>query len=267
MGLGKSNLKLTSTKFKGIYRGLVMSNADSSQYGRIKIKVFPMLVNVETENLPYAAPAYPIVEGAGDGIGYFAVPDVGTHVFVFFEQGDIYQPVYFAEAPDALKGLPEARTTNYPHRKVIKTSSGIEIFIDDVDTQLRINHPTGTYILIDTDGTITAHSKKDVVIDADINVNIHSDVDTVVDSDRDIIGTANRDVNVTANNDIKTNSARNTEMTIGGNLLLNIAGIISVIVVNGGGSPTPAHIQITGPLHLESDDVITIEGSEVRINP
>ena len=38
------SIKETSTKFNGIYRGLVVDNEDPDMQGRIKIKVLPCLV-------------------------------------------------------------------------------------------------------------------------------------------------------------------------------------------------------------------------------
>ena len=140
--------------YNGMYRGLVMDTADSSQLGRIKVREYPMFKDLEAAVLPWAVPAYSIVEGAGSDMGHFAVPSVGTFVFVFFEAGDKFQPVYFAEAPTATKGLPSERTTNYPRRKVVKFASGIVMYVDDTDKWVRVDHPTGTYGLIDTDGNI-----------------------------------------------------------------------------------------------------------------
>jgi len=172
--IGKTNFKIHSDKFPGIYRGIVMDNADPLQYGRAKVKIYPMLADVETANLPWSVPMYPIFEGAGTGIGYFAVPDVGTNVFVMFEQGDIYQPVYIGEAPDAIKGLPTDRTTSYPNRKVLKTSNGITFIVDDTTKHIRVNHPTGTYILIDTTGKVTVYAVADTLIQSTTKVDVIS---------------------------------------------------------------------------------------------
>jgi len=171
--LGNSGLALHEDRFPGIYRGKVLDNNDPSQYGRIKVQVYPMFTDiVDSVLLPWAVPAYPIWEGSGTGIGYFAVPDVNTFVFVFFEQGDVYQPVYFAEAPTAGMGLPTDRTVNYPNRKVLKTSSGITIIVDDTARHVRVNHPTGTYVLIDTTGKVQvmAVDNIDLISTKDINI-------------------------------------------------------------------------------------------------
>lgn len=208
--VGTTNLNLHKDTFPGIYRAKVEDNNDPSQLGRIKVRIYPMLADVEAVLLPWAVPMYPIWEGAGTGIGFFAIPDVGTYVFVMFEQGDIYQPVYIGEAPTGTKGLPTERTTNYPNRKVWKTSSGLRFIVDDTAKQIivqtaggivgtiddialtvkietaggivgtiddiastvRLDHPTGTYILVDTTGKITAYAVADTLVQSTTKVDV-----------------------------------------------------------------------------------------------
>lgn len=130
-------------KFTSVYRAKVLSNTDPEQLGRIRAEIYPMLIGkitaknldgvdgIETEQLPWVVPAMPISSGAGNGYGSFAVPGIGSFVFVFFEEGDVNQPVYFAEAQTKTHGLPASRLTNYPNRKVVETSSGVKIIIDN----------------------------------------------------------------------------------------------------------------------------------------
>lgn len=138
-----------------IYRGVVVDNVDPSKFGRVKINIFGMYDGISVSNIPWAAPAFPVGFGAGNGYGQFSVPEIGSMVFCFFEQGDIYQPVYFASAPDGIHGLPTERTTNYPNRAVIKTPNGIVIYIDDEAKVVRVNHPSGKYIQMDGSGNVT----------------------------------------------------------------------------------------------------------------
>ena len=170
--LGTTGFKQTDTKYGGIYRAKVVDNLDSDMLGRVKAQIYPMLATIEAADLPWCAPAYPIWEGSGDGTGYFAVPDIDSFIFVFFEQGDIYQPVYFAEAPTRTKGLPADRTTNYPNRKVIQTSGGITFMVDDADKVITVLHPTGTSMTITTDGQIFVNSPNHIFINGlTINLN------------------------------------------------------------------------------------------------
>lgn len=144
-------------EYPSIYRGEVLSNTDPDKLGRLKVRVFGIFSSeIATDKLPWAVPAYPIFTGSGVGYGSFAVPEVGSHVFVFFEMGDVYQPVYFLEAPDAVHNLslPE-RTTSYPYRKIHKTKNGVTIYVDDLTKVVRLTHPSTKYLEMDGSGNIT----------------------------------------------------------------------------------------------------------------
>lgn len=140
--------------YSGFYRGIVLDNNDPSELGRIKVNIYGVFDNIDSEYLPWAVPAMPIGSGAGVGYGNLSIPEIGTYVFCFFESNDLYQPVYFAEAPDGVHGLPSEMSTNYPYRKVFKTKNGIVIIIDDSDKEIYVNHPSGSYIKIGTNGNI-----------------------------------------------------------------------------------------------------------------
>jgi len=143
-------------KFNGNYRGKVVSNTDPKSFGRIKVEIFGIFDNINFADIPWAVPAFPLSSGAGEGFGSFAVPEVDSFVWCFFENGDVYQPVYFAEASDGIHGLPSERTTNYPNTKVLKTKNGITVLINDKlgSEEVKIVHPTGAYIQIDSNGNI-----------------------------------------------------------------------------------------------------------------
>jgi hypothetical protein len=83
--------------FMGNYRGKVLDNTGDK--GRCKIYV-PSLHSSEFENiptkLPWAEPAMPLFGGTTDNQGMCSWPEVGATVWVFFEGGDLRDPVYFA---------------------------------------------------------------------------------------------------------------------------------------------------------------------------
>jgi len=200
--LGTTGLAIHEDKFPGIYRGKVLDNNDPLQYGRIKIQVYPMFTDITNATLlPWAVPASSLWDGAGDGIGSFVVPKVDTFVFVFFEQGDHYQPVYFAEAQTAQKGLPIDRATNYPNRKVKESSSGITFVtddtakttevhtaggiiakIDDTLNTVKVTHPTGTYVLIDATGKVTIFSLSDALVQAAVKIDVIAPIINIIGS-------------------------------------------------------------------------------------
>uniref|UniRef100_A0A6M3K7B3 Putative baseplate protein n=2 Tax=viral metagenome TaxID=1070528 RepID=A0A6M3K7B3_9ZZZZ len=95
-------------RLNGIYRGVVEDNEDPLKAGRCKIRVFGVHTEKKTKNefegiptneLPWAQPALSLAEGSVSGFGLWTVPLQGSHVFVFFEAGNIMQPRYFASAP------------------------------------------------------------------------------------------------------------------------------------------------------------------------
>jgi len=158
-------------KYPGIYRAKVLGTdaLETDKLGRIKAEVYPFMLGtvtalaagvgdgIVTATLPWAIPAPSLFSGSGDGTGCFAVPDVGSYVWVFFENGDVHQPVYFAEAPNKLKGLPTERLVGYPDVKVLKTASGISVTINQLSgsEDIKITHPAGTSIQMDVAGNLT----------------------------------------------------------------------------------------------------------------
>ena len=166
-----------TTKVYGNYRGLVEDNADPLKLGRCRIRIYPLFKDMEATVLPWSVPAMGLFDGAGIAGGCMAVPKIGTYVFCFFEAGDIYQPVYFAEAQTAAHGV----MSDDPNVKAWITSGGFTIHIDDTNQTIRVVHPSGSEINMDNaDGTISIQStgsKIDIVSAGDVNVNASGKVD------------------------------------------------------------------------------------------
>lgn len=137
------------------YRAQVLDNNDPDKTGRVKLNVFTIFDGIDKDDLPWAVPAMPLFTGSGSGHGYFAVPEVSSQVWCFFDAGDFNQPVYFAEAVDGVRGVPSEALTNYPYRKVQKTKNGVVIYIDDQAKVVRLTHPTGKYLQMDGSGNVT----------------------------------------------------------------------------------------------------------------
>lgn len=75
-------------KFYGKYRGTVFNNLDPEQRGRIQA-IVPAVSNVIPTS--WAMPCVPI---AGKSEGFFAVPQLGSGVWIEFEGGDPDKPVW-----------------------------------------------------------------------------------------------------------------------------------------------------------------------------
>ena len=100
-----------------IYRGVIEDNNDPLKMGCCRIRVWgihteakePTPTNgIPTEELPWAEPAMGLFEGSISGFGAWCVPLQGSHVFLFFEAGNILQPRYFATVPGITKEKPNS---------------------------------------------------------------------------------------------------------------------------------------------------------------
>jgi hypothetical protein len=104
-----SSLGGNPRKFYGKYRGLVIENIDPEQIGRVMLQVPDVLGEIPSS---WAMPCVPV---AGIQAGIFAVPPIGSQVWVEFEQGDPDYPIWtggfwglvaevpiFATAPPAI---------------------------------------------------------------------------------------------------------------------------------------------------------------------
>jgi uncharacterized protein involved in type VI secretion and phage assembly len=76
------------TKFHGKYRGTVLNNIDPLKTGRLLVQV-PDVGGVLPST--WALPCLPF---AGPGLGFYAVPPIGSIVWVEFEQGNPDYPVW-----------------------------------------------------------------------------------------------------------------------------------------------------------------------------
>jgi len=72
---------------------IVTNNADPLFSGRCQIRVFRLMDDIDSKNLPWAVPENsPIF--AGDGAGSLSIPKIGQILQIKFNNGDIYAPEY-----------------------------------------------------------------------------------------------------------------------------------------------------------------------------
>lgn len=143
------------SKFYGKYRGTVLDNIDPLQLGRIMVQV-PDVSNV----LP-STWALPCVPFNGIQSGFYAVPDIGTGVWIEFEQGNPDYPIwvgcYWGTAADlpalALSGVPGIPQV------VIQTSGQNTLLISDTPG------PTGGILLKTASGAFISISDAGITLD------------------------------------------------------------------------------------------------------
>lgn len=123
-------------RYFGKYRGTVTDNADPTSRGRIKVRVPAVLGSLEVW-------AMPCVPYAGNGVGFYSLPNAGTGIWVEFEAGDSSYPIwtgcFWADGE-----LPDASDANI---KIWKTDS-LTLRIDDVNDEFKAEATSGTKVTI-----------------------------------------------------------------------------------------------------------------------
>ena len=80
--LFKDNLRDTH------WLGEVVDTTDPKTLGRCRIKVFGKFDLLDIEDIPWAVPSNAVISGG------YSVPNIGDVVSVYFDNGNIYTPVY-----------------------------------------------------------------------------------------------------------------------------------------------------------------------------
>jgi uncharacterized protein involved in type VI secretion and phage assembly len=128
-------LQHQASKFFGKYRGTVADNNDPLTRGRLSVQIPQVLGDA-------AVWALPCVPYAGKDVGFFAMPPVGTMVWIEFEAGDPSYPIWVGMSW-ALGDITPADGT--PDIKFWKTDK-FTIRIDDAAGEIVISNQGGSQI-------------------------------------------------------------------------------------------------------------------------
>jgi phage baseplate assembly protein gpV len=153
-------------KYYGKYRGFVTDNDDPEQLGRIRCMVPSVLGDAETG---WALPCMPF--GGLSDQGMFAVPEIDAQVWIEFEEGDVNHPIWTGTFWQNSGDVPSEAAVTPPTTRIFKTPAGHVLQFDDKDGErkFRLNHPAGSEITIDQNGTVILTDAGDntVTLDAD----------------------------------------------------------------------------------------------------
>jgi len=123
-------LDWTRNRYFGKYRGIATANDDTTNRGRVKVKV-PSVYGEELEI--WAMPCLPY---AGNNVGVFMIPEAGAGVWVEFEAGDPSFPIWTGGywVNDELPKDQESQEAK-PSLRIIRSEKGLMIsFNDDSET-------------------------------------------------------------------------------------------------------------------------------------
>jgi hypothetical protein len=140
------DLQVEVEKLTGIFRGVVEDNNDPLKAGKVRIRIHGLhsanknksdIDGIPTEELPWAEPALPIYEGSVSGFGAFSVPLNGSQVAVYFENGNLNRPIYFASLP----GIPQDQEQYYNNNKANDNNTGFKDPDGNYPTKHRLGEP------------------------------------------------------------------------------------------------------------------------------
>jgi phage baseplate assembly protein gpV len=148
--------------FYGKYRGLVRDIDDADGLCRIKAEV-PAIY--EDSLSPWALPSFPF---AGKDHGLVLLPEVGDGVWIEFEAGDISRPIWtgcwFGDGEQ-----PDPKTSK---ARVLITTAGHKIVLDEDEDEIQIKHPGGAEFTMSADEIVLKLGSCELKITQDeINLN------------------------------------------------------------------------------------------------
>jgi uncharacterized protein involved in type VI secretion and phage assembly len=166
-------------QYIGKYRGTVINNIDPMQMGRIQAMV-PDVSNIIPTS--FAMPCLPL---AGKQMGHFAIPQIGSGVWIEFEQGDPDYPVWTgcfwgsaAEVPAlALAGNPASPSI------VMQTSLQNTVMISDLPGPtggIVLKSTTGASIIVNDTGIYIQNGKGASIVMVGPSVTINQGALTVI---------------------------------------------------------------------------------------
>ena len=155
------------TRLPGMYVGYVTARKDPEGLGRVRVCIPGVLE-------PESTWAWPLGTSGGGfkDRGFFAVPEEGAELAVFFNQGDIDAPYYLSAnwgKPDGESEVPEEAQKDPPDNRVLATPTfRIELDESEGGRKLKLtNRKTGDHLLFDAEeNTITLEGTTAITIKA-----------------------------------------------------------------------------------------------------
>jgi uncharacterized protein involved in type VI secretion and phage assembly len=141
-------------EFLGKYRGVVLDNVDPLQTGRLMVQVPDVMAILPSS---WALPCLPF---AGIQTGFYAVPEIGSMVWVEFEQGDPDYPIWTGCFWETAAQVPALALAAPPglQQIVVQTVGQNTLLISDVPG------PSGGILLKSSTGALISVSDTGITI-------------------------------------------------------------------------------------------------------
>ncbi len=134
------------------YTGVVVDNKDPLQIGRVKVMI-SIFKGIDTADLPWVTQKSPSFLGGGLGSSFFAVPEEGSKIQVFFERREIYNGYYMATLSNKVTMVEDFKE-DYPNSYGFKDSQGNILIINKLTNCITLKQKSGTQLRLDSDESI-----------------------------------------------------------------------------------------------------------------
>lgn len=170
---------MSTQTFFGKYRGLVLSNLDPLQQGRLQVQV-PDVAGLGMVN--WAMPCVPV---AGIQNGMFALPEPGSGVWVEFEQGDPEKPIWVGCFYGSAADVPALARTTPPGMQAMTFQTILQngVTISDLPGPtggIMIKSATGASIIVNDTGIYLQNGKGAMITLVGPAVDINNGAFTVI---------------------------------------------------------------------------------------
>lgn len=170
---------MSNQTFYGKYRGLVINNVDPLQQGRIQVQVLDV-AGLGTVN--WAMPCVPV---AGIQNGVFALPEIGSGVWVEFEQGNPERPVWVGCFYGSAADVPALARLTPPGVQAMTFQTVLQngVTISDLPGPtggIMIKSATGASIIVNDTGIYLQNGKGAMITLVGPSVDINNGAFTVI---------------------------------------------------------------------------------------
>lgn len=224
------------TRISGVAIGKVTNNQDPDKLARVKLMLEMQQGSYETDWVRVASSM------AGSARGSLFVPEVDDEVLVAFHLGDITRP-YVIGLLWNNQAMPEA-VEEKNTRKKMKTTGGHQIIFDEEENAAKMTFQSAKgHVLTMDDGGDKVEFKDAGGTHSLLLTGGSAGSVTITSGDTKIVLNDQGDITLTSNKSVSIQSTQ---------LSLQAKGTLD--------------LKSTGPLSIQSDAIVTIKGTMVKVN-
>ncbi len=171
----------TSNYYNGLWKGVITYLDDPERRGRVRVRVYQLHEELADQDCPYAEPLFPY--GGTQDVGFFFVPEVGSTVWIAFENAFYANPVWlgvYYHTPNGQPFVPTEVSDDYANKvgkvSVIKDTAGNVIILDATVPSVKVMTPGGLALVLDDSAGVTLQgaSNSKITLDPSGNITIDS---------------------------------------------------------------------------------------------